>query len=628
MLKATRDALFLSTFEVQRLPWMMIVAAAVSVVGVVAMSRLMTAYSPARVLPLSLGLSAALLVVEWALAYRAPRAVAIGTFLHVAVFGATLISAFWSLVDESFDPQTAKRSVASIAGGGTVGGLIGGLLAWQLGPNTSVRTMLMAAAVVHVVAAFALLPLHGRRAPVEEPHPESCAHAGDGYLASLAVLVTIVAMSEAIMDYLLGAHASATFGRSTSLLSFFAVFHAVTGVLTLIVQALFTRGVLHRLGVAGSVGVLPLAVLVSTAFTALGSFGAVILRGGAAVISRSLYRSAYELLFTPLPDARRRAWKTFIDVGFERFGAALGGLALVVALAVVPTAATTAAIVALIALSVVALALVRKLHLGYVASLGGRLRASVAISEDLTRADRDEVLDGIDELPPHSRDSVLEATKILRSGSRERIEALLARERSLDPALIPHVLELLEADDLAEVATAALQRGFERGVGQLVDALLDAEVPIIVRRRVARALRTSTAQRALDGLVDALADDRFEVRYESGRSMVEMLQRTPSLTVSRDRMLAAVQNEIAIDRAAWDARGQMSSPRMRQSLDHVFTLLSFVHGDELVRVASRALGTRDRELRGTALEYLETVLPEATRAELWPYVAVDRRSLV
>jgi hypothetical protein len=271
---------------------------------------------------------------------------------------------------------------------------------------------------------------------------------------------------------------------------------------------------------------------------------------------------------------------------------------------------------------------VRKLHLGYVASLGGRLRASVAISGDLTRIDRDEVLDGIDELPPLSRDGVLEATKILRSGSRERIEAMLARETPLDPALIPHVLKLLEADELAEVATAALQRGFERGVGQLVDALLDAEVPIVVRRRVARALRTSTAQRALDGLVDALSDERFEVRYESGRSMVEMLERNPSLTVSRKRMLAAVQREIALDRAAWDTRGHASSPQMRQSLDHVFTLLSFVHGDELVRVASRALGTRDRELRGTALEYLETVLPETTRAELWPYVAVDRRSLV
>ena len=43
-----------------------------------------------------------------------------------------------------------------------------------------------------------------------------------------------------------------------------------------------------------------------------------------------------------------------------------------------------------------------------------------------------------------------------------------------------------------------------------------------------------------------------------------------------------------------------------------------------LRVAFRALHTEDQGLRGTALEYLESVLPEAVRRSLWPFLEDDR----
>lgn len=620
--KATRDALFLSSFDVRRLPLMMIAAAAVSLVAVVAMSRAMAAFSPARVLPIALGVSAALLGLEWTLA---PRAMALVAYLHVAAFGATLISAFWSLLDEAFDPSTAKRRIAWIAGGGTFGGLVGGLVAWQLAGATSLRTMLLVSAGLHLVAAFTVRPLRGTLRASRVPSEPSRKDAGLGYLVSLAMLVTVVAMSEAVMDYLLGAHASARHGRSPALLSFFALFHAITGVLTLVAQTFLTRAALSRLGVACSVGVLPATTLLAS-LVSLGPFGAVLLRGSTAVISRSVFRSAYELLFTPIPSERRRAWKTFIDVGFERFGSALGGGLVLFLLALAPRSMALTATLLLVGLSLVSLVLVRRLHVGYVSSLEVKLRSRVSARDEMLRTitsqelDRDELFNARISLPPASRtDRLIEVATVLRSGNRERITAFLAREQPLEPALIGHVIPLLLRDDLSELATAALRRGFDRGIGQLVDALLDPAMPLAIRRRVARALRTSTAQRALDGLVEALHDEQFEVRYEAGRSIVAIRRRVPALHLSRRSVVAAVQHEIEADRAIWETRVQ--SPRVRQSLDHVFTLLSFLHGDEAVRLASRALSATDRELRGTALEYLETVLPESIRAALWPYVA-------
>src|SRR4029077_18017566 len=59
-----------------------------------------------------------------------------------ALFGAAVISAFWSLINEKFDPHTGKRAVRWIAGGGTLGGVLGGLLAWRAASLFAVSTML------------------------------------------------------------------------------------------------------------------------------------------------------------------------------------------------------------------------------------------------------------------------------------------------------------------------------------------------------------------------------------------------------------------------------------------------------------------------------------------------------
>ena len=82
---------------------------------------------PSRAVPAALGPSAALLVVEWAVAGSMPRAAAVALYLHMGVFGATLVSAYWSLVNESFDPYTAKRIIGRIGTGASLGGALGGL---------------------------------------------------------------------------------------------------------------------------------------------------------------------------------------------------------------------------------------------------------------------------------------------------------------------------------------------------------------------------------------------------------------------------------------------------------------------------------------------------------------------
>jgi hypothetical protein len=103
-------------------------------------------------------------------------------------------------------------------------------------------------------------------------------------------------------------------------------------------------------------------------------------------------------------------------------------------------------------------------------------------------------------------------------------------------------------------------------------------------------------------------------------------------------VLSVVLREVAVGRPVWESRRLLDQPeqgessfvddfvrnRAGQSLAHVFTLLSLILPREPLQIAFRGLYTEDRNLRGTALEYLEGVLPAAVRTHLWPFLE-DRR---
>ena len=56
-----------------------------------------------------------------------------------------------------------------------------------------------------------------------------------------------------------------------------------------------------------------------------GLAGALVARTGESVFRGSLFRTGYEIFYTPIPADEKRAAKSIIDVGFDRLGDAVGG---------------------------------------------------------------------------------------------------------------------------------------------------------------------------------------------------------------------------------------------------------------------------------------------------------------
>jgi hypothetical protein len=232
-----------------------------------------------------------------------------------------------------------------------------------------------------------------------------------------------------------------------------------------------------------------------------------------------------------------------------------------------------------------------------------------------------------------SADPVLAQISELRSFDAARVRRMLATLDTLKPAVVPHVIQLLGWDLLYPEAIQALRRRVEAHVGALTDALIDPETEFSIRRRLPRVLSAARSQRAMDGLALGLDDRRFEVRYQCGRAMAAIQEANPELRIGQADVLERVLREVNVSRPVWEGHrlldrgdeGEVSAvvdefvrSRSSRSLEHVFTLLSLVLPKEPLRIAYRGLHTEDVQLRGTALEYLESTLPAEIRERLWP----------
>src|SRR5262249_9085499 len=132
------------------------VSAIVAVIASVLRGRSLVRFGPFRITAASFAISGALQAVEWLLLRYHPHVAASLIYLHVVAFGAILLSGFWSVMNESFDPRSAKGTFSSIAGMGTLGGLIGGVLAERVAAWFSPSAVVLVLAFLHFLCAMLL----------------------------------------------------------------------------------------------------------------------------------------------------------------------------------------------------------------------------------------------------------------------------------------------------------------------------------------------------------------------------------------------------------------------------------------------------------------------------------------
>jgi ATP:ADP antiporter, AAA family len=165
-----------------------------------------------------------------------------------------------------------------------------------------------------------------------------------------------------------------------------------------------------------------------------------------------------------------------------------------------------------------------------------------------------------------------------------------------------------------------LRRVAPRVTGQLVDALLDPTLDAGVRRRLPRVLKAAPSARAAHGLLAAVSDERLDVRVAAVQGLARMCEQAPALAPAREVVFALAGRELGADGES--GAGGAAPLAADRRLDHVFTLLALALDRDALTAALHALRLGDARLRGTALEWLDNVLPEELRTALWPHLKV------
>ena len=655
--KALRDTAFLTAWPATALPLMTVGTAAFTGILVPVFSRLLARFSPVAVVALGFLLSAAGHVLEWTW-YDAGRWTSVIIYLHLAGAGAVLLSGFWSLIAERFDPAGARASYGRIAAAGTVGGIAGSIVAERIAVVAAPDAVLLLLCGLHVLCATGLLIL--RRAPTLLPR---AAHAKDGesglratlrspYLRTIASFVILTSAVSAVLDFILKSNASASFGTGPQLLRFFSLFYGTVQVLTFIAQTR-ANSTLRRIGIDGVLTSLPVGVGAAAALALVVPSWSliVLLRTVESVLHNSLFRSGYELLFVPMDPATRRRAKTTLDVVCDRLGEAAGSaLVQIVVMAGVlsrgPTLLAATLVMAAGAfwvgrrfgplyLKLVEHEVVRYHDAPQVSLVSEAGWTLLQMPEARTwlqsSGDKLETPAAITPLPS---DSPMALLADLRSSDVERVTAALGRAASFERIHVAQTIDLLAWDAVRAPAHEALTQVASDHLGMLVDALLNPATDFVVRRRLPRILGTVPSRRSLEELINGLEDQRFEVRYHCSRAISRIMARNPELSVDPARVIAIVERELAVPPQRWRGYKLLDRPELdgpadtgaaheddSTYLEYLTLLLSTFLGREPLDAAVQGVRSPDPGVRGLAMEYLDQVLPPVVLERLTSLIA-------
>ena len=259
-------------------------------------------------------------------------------FIWVSVFNLFVVSVFWSFMVDLFSSPQGKRLFGLIAAGGTAGAISGptltAVLVGPLGPiNLLLLSALLLAGAVLCIRQLGQWSAQRPTAQAEQAPLGGSILAGlnlivrSPYLLGLALFMLLFTTLSTFL-YFEQAHIVAkSFANAAERTRFFALLDLGVNTLTVLTQVLITSRLLTRLGVAGSLALVPLLSALGFALLALTPVLAAL--AGFQVLRRAgeyaVTRPARELLYTVVDRETKYKAKNALDTLVYRGGDALAG---------------------------------------------------------------------------------------------------------------------------------------------------------------------------------------------------------------------------------------------------------------------------------------------------------------
>ena len=261
-------------------------------------------------------------------------------FIWVSIFNLFVVSVFWALMVDVFNAEQGKRLFGFIAAGATLGGIVGSSLTATLAKQVPATYLLLGSALLLEGAVFCVRRLSrlsdalqrrpaalGDRGPIGGSVLAGFQHAlASPYLIQVSVYIVLFAVTSTFLYFQQAEIARQSFADRGARTAFFARVDLWVNVLTLGAQLFLTARMLHWLGVAVTLAVLPLVSMIGFGTLALMPTIAVLVVY--QVIRRAgnfaFARPTREVLFTVVPREDKYKAKSFIDTVIYRLGDQVG----------------------------------------------------------------------------------------------------------------------------------------------------------------------------------------------------------------------------------------------------------------------------------------------------------------
>jgi len=256
-------------------------------------------------------------------------------FIWLGIFSVVQISQFWTMVSDYHNVDKGKKLTSYIAIGGSLGAMIGAMIAKTLYHDLGAYGLMVVAIVMLVVAV--LIP--GAKGELRKDHhdtsdDESIKHLLGGlkrvmdvpYLRWIAVSVVLLNLINSTGEFILADFVTAE-KSGAEIGEFYSSFYLYVNIATLILQAFMVRPLFRVIGVGGaliSLAAINLFMYLSVlAFPVLAWFAIVKMADNS--IDYSVANTTKQVLFLPLDRFTRYEGMLAINTFFTRFGDLIQG---------------------------------------------------------------------------------------------------------------------------------------------------------------------------------------------------------------------------------------------------------------------------------------------------------------
>jgi len=348
ILKPVSRSLFLKNFDIDKLPWLYILIALVGGVLAYLYTKLAVRSSLRRAVDFANIFCTAVLVLFWWLTHL-PQAWILYAFnIWVSLFSIILVAQGWLVAANVFTPREAKRLYGLLGVGSVIGAALGGqFTAWAVHKiGTKNLTLASAGFVVLSYIAYRIAirsagtSLEEARGAEEEPTFSFGEIVSSirryRHLQVIVAMITITFMVDVMVDFQFSAIAKAQYTGQTGLTAFLGNFYGLwLNLITFVLQLFLTNFVVSRFGVGGALQIMPVSIAAASIGTLIapGAWSVAIARLTEASTRYSFNKTGMELLYLPLPLDLRNRTKGFVDVFVDRLARGMGGIVLVLLVA-------------------------------------------------------------------------------------------------------------------------------------------------------------------------------------------------------------------------------------------------------------------------------------------------------